>query len=278
MKNRNFFSILLVTLLAPLVWAQDDEKISLQFSDPGKKGFIESSVLNGSIEVKGVSGSEIRIWAENMESHDNHRRGNRESRGKASGLRRINKRAFGLTVEERNNHAEVEVNSIHQSVKVMMEVPYNTSLKLSCVNGGNINVENVNGDLEINNVNGGVNLTDVSGSVVAHALNHDLIVTMTEVTPGKAMSFSSLNGKVDVTLPSTIDAVLKMETQQGEIFTDFDLKLESRTTQTKDNRRDKGGKYRVSFEKAIYGTINNGGPEIVLKSLHGDIFIRKGGT
>ena len=41
----------------------------------------------------------------------------------------------------------------------------------------------------------------------------------------KAMAFTSFNGPVDVTLPATIKANLKMRSDQGEIFTDFDVQL-----------------------------------------------------
>ena len=40
---------------------------------------------------------------------------------------------------------------------------------------------------------------------------------------GKAMAFSSLNGNVDVTLPGGTKADLRMESENGEIYTDFDV-------------------------------------------------------
>ena len=88
----------------------------------------------------------------------------------------------------------------------MIQVPVNTSLKLSCINGGNIVVEDISGEIEVNNINGGVKLTNVSGSVIAHALNQNVIVKLNKITPDKSMSFSSLNGDVDVTLPADAKA------------------------------------------------------------------------
>jgi len=35
------------------------------------------------------------------------------------------------------------------------------------------------------------------------------------------------------------------------------------------------GKYRVQFDKATYGLINGGGPEIQLTTFNGNIYIRK---
>jgi hypothetical protein len=35
------------------------------------------------------------------------------------------------------------------------------------------------------------------------------------------------------------------------------------------------GRYRVQFDKATYGLINGGGPEIQLTTFNGNIYIRK---
>ena len=104
-----------------------------------------------------------------------------------------------------------------------IEVPVRTNLELRVVNGGEIAVEGVEGNLEVNNVNGPVRLTGVSGSVVASAVNANVTVRLTRVTDAKAMAFSSLSGTVDVTLPATTKANLKLRSDNGDVFTDFDV-------------------------------------------------------
>lgn len=37
-----------------------------------------------------------------------------------------------------------------------------------------------------------------------------------------------------------------------------------------------GGKYRISLERAVIGSINGGGPEFNLQNFNGNIYIRKG--
>jgi DUF4097 and DUF4098 domain-containing protein YvlB len=161
-------------------------------------------------------------------------------------------------------------------VDISLQVPRRSSLKLSSVNDGDIKVEGVQGEIEVSNINGAVTLTGVSGSVVAHALNEDLTITLNEVTVGKPMSFSSLNGKIDVTLPPAVKANVVMKTDNGEIYSDFDIAMDpSNRKPIVEDARGKGGKYRVKIERAMYGTINGGGPEFQFKSFNGDIFIRK---
>jgi hypothetical protein len=37
-----------------------------------------------------------------------------------------------------------------------------------------------------------------------------------------------------------------------------------------------GGKYRLEVNRAIYGTVNGGGPEIELRTFNGSVYLRKG--
>jgi DUF4097 and DUF4098 domain-containing protein YvlB len=144
------------------------------------------------------------------------------------------------------------------------------------VNHGDIKVENIRGELDINNVNGKVTLMDVSGAVVAHALNKDLVVTMKEVFPGKAMSFSTLNGDIDVVFPPTFKANVRLKSDNGDIYSDFEIQMTGEPKKViEENGRERGGRYKVRVDRSIYGTINGGGPEVQFKSFQGDIFIRK---
>ena len=90
------------------------------------------------------------------------------------------------------------------------------------------------------------------------------------------MSFSTMNGEIDVTLPANIKTNVKMKTDQGDIFTDFDVKLDatSQPPQVEDKRK-KGGRYRVRLNRGTSGTINGGGPEIQFTTFNGNILIHK---
>ena len=118
-------------------------------------------------------------------------------------------------------------------------------------------------------------MLDVSGFVIAHALNEDLKVTFNRMDKDKDMSFSTLNGDIDVIFPANLKANVKLNSDNGEIYSDFDIAL--KTTPKKilsENGRDKKGKFKVEIEKSVYGVINGGGPEFVFKSFNGDIYIR----
>jgi DUF4097 and DUF4098 domain-containing protein YvlB len=118
-------------------------------------------------------------------------------------------------------------------------------------------------------------VSHVSGSVVAHALNGRVLVSLDRVTANKSMSFSSLNGNVDVTLPADVKANVRMKTDNGEIYSDFDVKLDASARQPVVEGNKSSGQYRVRFDKGVYGTINGGGPEMQFTTFNGTIFIRK---
>jgi DUF4097 and DUF4098 domain-containing protein YvlB len=131
----------------------------------------------------------------------------------------------------------------------------------------------VQGALELTNYNGEITALNIAGSVVATTYNGEIKVTFDKVTDGAAMSFSTYNGDVDLTFPSTLKATLKMKTEQGEIFTGFDVKITSTgPVQTKNTQ---SGVYKVVIDDWKRGEVNGGGAEISIKNYNGDIYVRK---
>ena len=265
--------LILVLLSAVLAWAQDSgDRITVPFSDPSRPHTLKIGLINGGITVKGYDGKDAIIESHggNEEEHEHHR-----APHGAEGMKRITNTALGLTASEDENVLTISA-SPSRDTDLAVQVPVNTSLKLSCINGGDIVVDRISGEIEVNNTNGGVKLTNVSGSVIAHALNKNVVVKLNQVTPDKSMAFTSLNGDIDVTLPADAKARVKMKTDNGEIYTDFDIKLDaSGSKPIVEDGRATHGKYRVHVDHAMYGTINGGGPEMRFETFNGNIYIRK---
>ncbi|MBZ5553302.1 MAG: hypothetical protein LAO21_11325 [Acidobacteriia bacterium] len=248
------------------------DKATVPFSDPSRPGTVKVGLVAGSITVKGYAGKEVIVEAQGRT--DGRSKG--RSRPEPEGLKRIPNTASGLNVEEENNVITVGTSSFNKPVDVTLQVPFHTSLKLKTINDGNIQVEQVEGEIEVNNINGAVTLTNVSGSVVAHALNGNVVVSLGKVDPAKSMSFSSLNGNIDVTFPADTKATVAMKSDQGEIYSDFDIHMDQTGHKpVVEDTRGKGGAYRFRIDKTMYGTINGGGPEMQFKTFNGSIYIRK---
>src|SRR5262249_27298359 len=149
----------------------------------------------------------------------------------------------------------------NRTVDLDIKVPISTALVLQTVNDGDIVIRNVKGEIEAENTNGRVTLTKVSGPVVAHALNGDVVATLVGLDASRPRSVSSMNGDIDVSLPADAKADIQVRSDNGEIYTDFDLKLESRTQPT-DDQPGRRGKHRWGYETGMFGTLNGGGPTL----------------
>jgi DUF4097 and DUF4098 domain-containing protein YvlB len=254
--------------------AQEDhvDRVTVKLTDPTKPVFIELGLVNGGITVEGYDGQEVLVEAK-TETKQISRSGSNKN---VEGMFRIPVFSTSLEVEERNNRIEISTESWKRSIDVKLKVPKQASMNLHCVNDGDIVVENVTGDLEVNNVNGSVTLKNISGSAVAHALNEDLIVTFASINPEKSMSFSSLNGDIDVTFPANLKCDVKIKNDQGDVYSDFEiLKVNKPVNVIKENGRSRDGRYQVRIERSFYGTINGGGLEYSFSNFNGDVIIRK---
>jgi hypothetical protein len=260
------------------VHAEEADKVVVPARNSTRPRVVNASVLNGSITVKTYEGKDVIVEANtNASTRERERAGHRQDNTVSTdGLKRLDLPGrSGLEVEEEDNVITINTR-VNANANLTITVPVNTSLKLKGTNGGHITVEGVNGEIDVNNLNGGITLTNVSGSVLAHSLNGAVKVSMTRVDPGKQLSFSTLNGSIDVGLPADFKANLKLKADNGDIFTDFDVKFDSTGSKpiTENNTGDKG-KFRVRFDKTIYGTINGGGPEASFQTFNGRISIHK---
>ena len=272
MKNKNIKLALASLLFLITIKLTAQETVTIPLSEPTKEGLLKMGIINGSITIKGSNTEEVIVKGIKRENGDNHHK-RRNSKSNTNGLKRISNNSLEFSAEEYDNVVRVK-SSVNGTTDFEIEVPKNFSLKISTINKGTIYVENVNGTMDISNINGKITLKDISGSVSADALNKDIVVNFIKVTPDVAMAFSSLNGDIDITFPKTLKADIKVKSDRGEIYTDFDLKAKPSQAKITKGTESKGNAYRVKVEKWITGSINGGGPEILFKNFNGDVIIR----
>jgi DUF4097 and DUF4098 domain-containing protein YvlB len=260
------------TLVICNVGAQDNgDRITVPFSDAAKPRTVIVKMIQGGITVRGYEGRDAIV-----ETTSRSGKSSRNSRPSSvpEGMHRIDNNSGGLDITEENNIITIHGGVMHSN-DVVLQVPSQTSLKLETINGGAIVVENISGEIEAQNMNGAVTINNASGSVVANSMNGKVNVSLSKVTPNKPMSFSTMNGPIDVTLPADMKANLKMKTDNGDIWTDFDVKLDGSHAPRVEDSRKSGGRYHVKVDKAMYGSINGGGPEIQFVTSNGNIVIHK---
>lgn len=294
MKLIKITGALLVALMMTVnadAQGEKKEQLVVPLSQPGKPFKLHVGLTNGSITVVTYEGKDIVIDAdadgdlrkkEKAKNNDRDRdvdvnvnvniNRNRES---SNGMKRIAPvNGLDVTAEERNNNVTVNCESWKRPINITIKVPHNEgTLKLETVNSGDITVTGVSGEIEVTNVNGAIYLKDISGSAVATTINGPIVANFKSVDPKAALAFSTLNAKIDVTVPATFKADVKLQSDRGEMFTDFDMEADK--SQPKVNKTSQSGTYRINVESWVYGKINGGGPQLMMKTMNGNIYIRK---
>lgn len=250
------------------------EKVSIAFRDPGRPGTVRLNAVHGSITVKAYAGKEVIVSKESRSAKELESDPDRELPAAAKGLRRLNATGGAIELEEENNVVTISLGWRTRGENLLIQVPVKTNLKLSSVNGKTLSVEGVEGELELSSTNGSVMLSDVAGSVVAHSINGKVVAKIRRIDGDKPMSFSSMNGVVDVTLPAATKANFKIQSNNGEVFTDFEVLIKP-TAATAEKTQTAKGKNHVRMESMTQGSINGGGPEYSFRNYNGNIFIRK---
>ena len=271
--------IAILFFCAGALLAQDgNEKATVPLRDPSRPARIEARLMSGGITVRGADVKEVLVEARSRGERGERERDRRSDRAdRSDGMKRLDLPGnAGLDVTEEDNVVTIKTSSMNRPADLVITVPRRSSLRLKCMNDGDIQVEHVDGEIDANNLNGRITLKNVSGSVVAHSLNGAVFATIGRIDSGKPMSFSTLNGDIDVTLPDNLKANVRMKTDNGEIYSDFEVKLiAGASVEGNNSGRQPDGSYHLRFDHALRGTINGGGPEFQFTSFNGQIYIRR---
>jgi len=293
----SFLALSILVGLGMIISAQPNDgqktlvdRVTVPLSKPGQPMTLKvNGPEEGNVKVVGTDGQEVIIETYAREESSSER--TREPKRKTEGLRLVKSGSSRLGIGEENNVVWVDFGRAADISDIIIEVPRQCSLTAGTVDG-DILVENISGDLEAKSSDGDVVLTGVSGSVIASTADGDVTVVLNSVTPGMPMSFSTVEGDVDVTLPADVKATVRLKTEEGEFYTDFAIDLQKvlekkesgrlpepagqpgRTPVERDADRGRHA-YRLDLERVMKGAINGGGPEYKFYTMEGDIYLRK---
>ena len=203
--------------------------------------------VNGGVEVLAWDRNEVevraKVWA-NARTEDRAREIARAVEVTVSGGR-IN--ADGPDVERRENWG----------VSYELRVPRSSNLDMETHNGG-ITVEDVTGDIRFSALNGGVHLTGVAGDVRGRTTNGGLHIELDgDRWAGAGLDAETVNGGVDLTLPSGYSGELVTGTVNGGIDIDFPVTVSGR------------------IGRQLRTTLGDGGPTIRAVTTNGGVRIRR---
>ena len=275
MKKMNLTTVLFLVLTASACFAQKEnpETLTVPLSQPGKSYTLKADLVTGSINVTGYDGKDVIVNVTSRKDsvdEDN----DMDHQPKEKGMRRITTRnGYEVTAKEADNNITINTGNPNSYIDLNIKAPQNVKLKLTTVNEGVITVSGLKGEIEVQNVNNDINLKNISGSAVANTVNGEITAVFSSIEPQASMGFSTLNGDINVTFPSDTRADLKLKSDMGDVYSDFDIDVDKRPAKTE--QTSEPGLYKIKKDDWVYGKINGGGPEMIFKSMHGDIYIKK---
>ena len=237
------------------------KEITASFANPGEVGTLNVDIKRGSIYVSGYKGDKVIVELSVPKYFDN-------SSQQKGGLKKLRANTLDFDVETSEEQIKVDGNSYNYITNLTIKVPYQTNLILDSYRDGVIRVKDVEGTFKLRSQNNDIGLVNVAGSGRLYAYNGNLTADFRAVTEGESLAFETYNGSVDVTLPSDTKANVQYRCGKGEVSTDFDLKRSEEELQFSGSRK-------VEFDEFIRGTINGGGPKLILETENGDIQLRR---
>lgn len=284
MKPSPFFktalsiSIALAMFLTPNSFARDlIEKSAyekeIKFSNNSQERILEVDNIFGKVDIQGYSGKTVRIQVKEILRADDQK----------AMQEAINDTRLDIT--ERNNtvllfaEAPYRYNQNYRYRKyyytaqydITIQVPYETDLKISTINNGHININNIKGFIKAANVNGSLFADGITGACDVQTVNGRLEVNFDDI-PLENCAFQTVNGDIRLGFPSQPHGDYRMKTFNGELYSDFDYSaLPSRKAVHKSN----GRLTKITTDGFVGVRIGAGGPEHEAETLNGDVVIRK---
>ena len=216
-------------------------------------GKVSVSNVNGSITVETWDKPEVKLeWVKNGDS--------KESLGEVE-----------IKIDARQESFSVQSNYLdwkrpgasgriynRLTVEYRLTVPQNAVLdEIETVNG-TVSIENASNITKASAVNGEIRATNLRGAATLSTVNGTVEADFNQLQTGSRISLETVNGTVNLTIPSDSNATLKAETVNGKISNDFGLPVRK-------------GQY---VGRDMYGKIGSGDVQIKLESVNGELSVK----
>ena len=217
--------------------------------------------LFAEIKIEGISGADIKITAFGYEGIPEKARGLKPLSGGEP-----ENTGIGLNVTQEGNR--ISISGSHREADdadYTIGLPRNMKLKIdyNSWQAEDVVITGMTNEIEAKSQVGDLLFVDVTGPIVAHTLSSDLEVIFSSLNQVSPSSITSTSGDIDVTLPSTVKGTFKMATVSGGVYTDLDFDLGNESN------------VRRLMGQNVTGKLGGGGVEVSLKTVSGDIYVRK---
>lgn len=243
-------------LFGGIIWASPTpvlaQQTRVELTDPSKPTELQVEIEWGSIRVM----AEANADGLTIESQPD----------------RLDEVSGGLyTVSEEGNLVTVRqaplTSGTFRSAHLEIKTPLDTNVTLKVNRGGDIWVTGTRGLVEVTNLNGSVELARLSGAAAVNASNGSIIAGFVDVDPERDMIFASLNGSVELCLPSTFSAEVHLTTAGDPIRSDFQVERQRPV------RTVSPGETLTGAHSDVTGRIGSGESRLRVSTLNGEIYL-----
>ena len=151
-------------------------------------------------------------------------------------------------------------NTGHNNGKVHFTVRVPKNVRFAGYNvNGNVNADGMGREVQANSVNGNVDVSTTSWAE-AKTVNGHIKAAMGDAEWNGTLNIESVNGSIELDMPSDFSADVHFSSVNGHIETDFPLSVNNN--------------WPVGHNAK--GTIGKGGRELAIKTVNGNVELRKG--
>ena len=144
-------------------------------------------------------------------------------------------------------------------IEYRLTVPRSAILnEIETVNG-TINIANAGNMTKASTVNGEINATNLRGTANLSTVNGTVVADFDQLLAGGKITLETVNGTVNLMIPSDADATIKADTVNGSISNDFGLPVRK-------------GQY---VGRDLYGRVGSGAVQIRLTSVNGGLSVKR---
>lgn len=207
--------------------------------------------VNGDVDIKAWDYNKIQIKAVITAK-------NQEARDRITVEMSDNDR--GVTVETQYKKSSSWGSNHTGSVEYTIMVPPQTRLSSIDLVNGSLNIEGVQGKMNIDLVNGDIVAEGLISDSEINSVNGSIKVTYKSLSENlRDISIDTVNGRIELNLPESINADVDIETMNGSIRNDFGLSVDK----------------NMFSGRNLHGTIGSGDVRINIESVNGGVKLRK---
>ncbi|MEO7538477.1 MAG: DUF4097 family beta strand repeat-containing protein [Pyrinomonadaceae bacterium] len=235
----------------PVVVVGDESEKFEQTYPLNANGRVSLSNVNGSIIVEAWDRNEVKLEYTKIA----------DTRDRLADVEvRIDARPDSFNVETdygNSNNRDRWRNNGKLNVEFHLMVPRGAMLNEVETVNGSVSVANFVNVTKVSAVNGSVKATNIRGTANLSTVNGEVFADFDRLESGSKISLETVNGKVNLIIPSDANATVKADSLNGTITNDFNLPVHK-------------GKY---IGRDMYGRIGSGDVQIKLSSVNGGLSV-----